>query len=242
MIKIVLIMCLISLSSVFAKEYMTQINPNEKIEIKSEISGVVKWVEKDLESSFVKTHKILLQINSRDEEIELQKQKQSLSLQKELVRIKEKNYQAKNKIKQLSLYDKNNEKLSFLESKKELILIQQNIKKLLNEIDKKVFVVENKYINTIFVKKDTYVNIGDKLFDMYDISKLKITLYLTENEIKRLDKKAIFVDGVKSDFTVNKINKIKDEIKVSRYKVEFTKINKNLDNYFFNKVVKVEIK
>lgn len=242
MIKKILIMTLFSFSFLFAKEYMTQINPNEKIQIKSQTTGVIKYVNKKLESNFVKENQVLLKINSLDEEIELKKETNSLILQKEIVKIKEQNYNAKKRIKQLSLYDKNNEKLSFLESKKELVLKEQNIKKLLNEISKKVFNIENKYVNTIFIKKDEYVNIGDKLFDMYDISNLKITLYLTSKEIKGLKEKSVFIDGVKSDFKVNKINKIKDEVKVSRYKVEFIKRNKNVDNYFFNKIVKVEIK
>ena len=77
---------------------------------------------------------------------------------------------------------------------------------------------------------------------MYDISTLKVTLYLTQTEIEDLSSKNIFIDGVKSDFEVYKINKVKDEIKVSRYKVEFVKKNTKQDKYFFNKVVKVEIK
>lgn len=241
MIKKILVWAIISFSTLFAKEYMVQITPNEKFEIKSQTSGIVKYVKEDLESNFVKMNETLLQINSRDEEIELQKQRESLLIQKEIVKIKEKNYQAKNRIRQISLYDKNNEKLSFLESKKELVTTQQSIKKLLNEMTKKVFKVENRYINKIFVKKGEYVNIADKLFDMYDISKLKITLYLSYDEIRGLDTKTIFIDGIKSDFKVHKINKIKDEIKVSRYKVEFVKNNENPDDYFFNEIVKVEI-
>lgn len=240
MTKKILILTLLSFTAVFAKEYMAQIIPTEKIEIKSQVSGVVKNVKKDLESNFINMNTTLLKINSIDEKIELQKQRQSLSLQKEIVKIKEKNYKAKSRIKQLSLYDKNNEKLSFLESKKELVITQQNIKKLLNEISKKEFKIENKYINKIFVKKDEYVNIGDRLYDIYDVSYLKIILFLTKEEIEDSKKSDMFINGIKSDFKVHKIYKVKDEIKVSRYKVEFIKKNKNLENYFFNKIVKVE--
>lgn len=242
MLKKLFILGLFFLSSLFAKEYMAQINPHEKIEIKSEISGVVKYVNKEYASSFVKLNHVLIQINSKDEKIELQKEKDFLSIQKEIVKIKEKNYQAKNKIKRISKYEKNNEKLSFLESKKELVTTIQNIKRLENEINKKVFIVEDKYIGSIFINKEEYVNVGDRLFDMYDISKLKINLYLTKEEIEDLPKKRIFVDGVDSEYKIYKINKIKDEIKVSRYKVELIKKNLNPANYFFNKVVKVEIR
>lgn len=242
MLKIILLLVLFSFLNLFAKEYMTQINPIEKIEIRSQSSGEIKYVNEELESNFVKLNQVLIEINSKDEELELQKERSSFSIQKEIVKIKAENYQAKNRIKGISRYEKSNEKLSFLESKKELVLTQQNIKKLQNEISKKVFRIENRYISTIFVKKDEYVNIGDKLFDMYNISNLKITLYLTQKEIKSLVNKNIFIDGVQSDFKIYKINKVKDEIKVSRYKVDFIMKNKTLDNYFFNEIVKVEIK
>lgn len=221
---------------------MAQIEPFQSYEIRSQTAGVIKFINNKLESSFVEMNEVLVQINSIDEKIELKKQRDSQNIQKQIVKIKQRNYQAKNKIKQLSLYDKNSEKLSLLESRKELLSTAQDIKKLQNEINKKVFRVENRYINEIFINQGEYVNEGDKLFDMFDISNLKIILYLSHEEIKGLDKSSIYIDGKKSDFKTYKIRKIKDEIKVSRYKVEFIKKNENLDDYFFNKVVKVEIK
>lgn len=240
--KKILAFTLLSFTSLLAKEYMAQIKPYEMYEIKSQTSGVVKFVNKDLESKYIKNKELLVKIDTKDEEIELAKQKSSYSIQKEIVKIKEQNYKAKNRIKQLSLYDKNNEKLSFLESKKELTTTTQTIKKLQNDMDKKIFDIQNRYVNTIFVQKDEYINIGDKLFNSYDISKLKITLFLSKNEIDTLESKALYINSKKSDFKVYKVHKIKDENKISRYKVVFTKTNENKNNYFFDKVVKAELK
>lgn len=242
MMKKVLIFILLSFGSVFAKEYMTKIEPFEKYEIKSQTSGVVELANKDLESQFIKMNKTLIQINSRDEEIELQKQKNSLEIQEEIVKIKKRNFSAKNRISQMSRYEKENEKLDFLESKKELVLIEEEIKRLKNEISKKRFDVKNRYIYKIYVNKGEYITIGDLLYESYDISKQKIKLYLTLGEIENLDKKSVFIDGKNSTFKVYKISKIKDEVRVSRYKVEFTKTNDNLKNYYFNKIVKVELR
>lgn len=240
--KKILTFALLSFTTLFAKEYMAQIKAYEMYEIKSQASGVVDFVNKKLEASYVSKKNLLIKIDSKDENIELKGQKNSLIAQKEIVRIKEKNYLAKNRIKQLSQYDKNNEKLSFLEAKKELINTQKTISKLQNDISKKRFDIQNRYISSIDVKKGEYVNIGDKLFNMYDISKLKITLYLSKNEIENIKNKTLFVDDKKTTFKVEKINKIKDEQKVSRYKVEFIKDNTNKENYFFDTLVKVEIK
>ena len=240
--KKILAFTLLSFTSLLAKEYMAQIKPYEMYEIKSQTSGVVKFVNKDLESKYIKNQELLIKIDTKDEEIELAKQKSSYEIQKEIVKIKEQNYKAKNRIKQLSLYDKNTEKLSFLESKKELTTTAQTIKKLQNDLNKKTFDVQNRYVDTIFVQKDEYINIGDKLFNAYNISKLKITLFLSKNEIDTLNSKTLYINNKKSDFKVYKVHKIKDENKISRYKVVFTKINENKNNYFFDKVVKAELK
>ena len=217
-------------------------NPNESYTIKSEVSGVVTFVDSTKEASFINKKCILVKLNVKEELIELEAQKGLLASQKEIVSIKKRNYQAKQKIKQLSQYDKNSEKLSYLESKKELINTQKQIQTLKNTLDKKSFEIDKKYIGSIYVKEEEYVNAGDKIFEMHDISHLKITLYLTKDEIKALSTQSIFINQQKSDFAVAKIHKTKDQTKISRYKVEFVKPNKNQNNFFFDDVVTVEIK
>lgn len=240
--KKILTFALLSFTTLFAKEYMAQIKTYEMFEIKSQTSGIINIVNKNLESKYIKNKELLIKIDSKDEEIDLQKNRNSYEIQKEIVKIKEQNYKAKKRISQLSLYDKNNEKLSFLEAKKELSNLGQTVKKLENEISKKTFVIKNRYIDKIFVDKGEYVNIGDKLFNSYDITKLKISLFLSQEEIKNIDSKTLYIENKKSDFKVDKIHKIKDENKISRYKVEFIKDNTKEENYFFDKVVKVELK
>lgn len=240
--KKIILASVLLFSSIFAKDYMAKIEPFEKYEIKSETSGVIKFVDKSLESTFVKMNQILIEINSDDEKIELQKQKESLAVQNEIVKIREKNYNSKNRIVNMSRYEKNNEKLDFLESKKELVSLKQEIKRLKREINKKTLNVQNRYIHNIYINKDEYVNQEEKLFDSFDISKQKITLYLSLEEIESLSSKRVFIDGKESSFKVHKVSKVKDEVRVSRYKVEFIKNNKDLENYFFDKIVKVQLK
>lgn len=240
--KKILTFALLSFTTLFAKEYMAQIKTYEMYEIKSQTSGIINIVNKNLESRYIKNKELLIKIDSKDEEIDLQKNRNSYEIQKEIVKIKEQNYKAKKRISQLSLYDKNNEKLSFLEAKKELSNLGQTVKKLENEISKKTFVIKNRYIDKIFVDKGEYLNIGDKLFNSYDITKLKISLFLSQDEIKNIDSKTLYIENKKSNFKVDKIHKIKDENKISRYKVEFIKDNTKEENYFFDKVVKVELK
>ena len=242
MIQKLLLLSFIITSTLFSKEYMTQIKPYKSYEIKSEVAGIVNFVDVSKEAQFVHKKTLLVQLNTTDENIDLKAQKKLLQSQNEIIQIKEKNYKAKNRIKQLSQYDKNSEKLSYLESKKEHINTQKTIQTLKNSIHKKSFFVDKKYIGKIAVNPSEYVNVSDKVFDMYDISKLKITLYLTKNEIQDLEQQTLYINGQKSDFKVYKIYKIKDSVKVSRYKVEFTKNNPDINNYFFDEVVKAELK
>ena len=99
-------------SSLFSREYMTQIKPYKSYEIKSQTSGLITYIKKNAASNFIEKEQILIKIDSEDEKIELIKQKESFLIQKEIVNIKKINYQTKNRIKQISKYDKNNEKLS----------------------------------------------------------------------------------------------------------------------------------
>lgn len=225
-----------------AKNYMVQIKPYQSYEIKSQSSGPITYIKKNSESKYIKEAQVLIEIDAKDEKREYLKQKASFDIQKEIVKIKEINYKAKQGIKNLSKYDKNQEKLSFLEAKKILLTNKYEMQMIQREIDKKVFTIKHKYIDEIFIKEGEYVSVGEKLFEMYDITKLKITLYLTKNEIKNLEKKEIFINDILSDFRLKQVSKIKDEIKVSRYKVQFIKENKNLDEYFFDEIVRVEIK
>lgn len=240
--KKILTISLLSITSLFSTEYMAQLNPIKEFEIKAQSSGIVSYVNTNLEAKYIENNKTILKIDSKDEDIELEKEKVSFNIQSDIVKIKEKNYKSKARVSQLSAYSKNVEKLSLLEAKKELINTKRTIKKLQNDKNKKKFTAKNIYIATIYKDKGEYVNIGDKIYDAYDFSKIKISLYLTEEEILNINNKRIYIDKNLSEFKISKVFKIKDTIKISRYKVELTKTNKNIEDIFFGKVVKVEIK
>ena len=242
MIKKALIFTLFSISSLFANEYMAQLKPIKEFEIKAQSSGVVTFVDKNLEATYLKKEATILKIDSEDEDIELAQQKDLYKVQKEIVDIKEKNYNSKARVTQLSLYNKNVEKLSLLEAKKELVNTKKAIRTLENNKTKKLFKNSNIYLGKIYKQKGEFVNVADKIYDAYDFSEIKIELYLTLEEIKKLKTQTILIDGKASEFELSKVYKIKDTNKISRYKVELTKPTLNEENFFFGKVVKVEFR
>lgn len=242
MINKLTLLTLLVFSPLFAKEYMTQIKPYESYTIKAQNSGLVQWVNTTKEASYIKNKTLIVKLDTKEENIDLKAQEELLLWQKEIVNIKEKNYRAKKSIKQLSQYDKNNEKLSYLEAKKEKIQTQKNILTLQNAIENKHFFAQHQYVGTIHVKQGEYVNIGDDVLNLYDISKLKIILFLTQNEINDSAKQTLYVNDVATEFKLHKSYQVKDDIKVSRYKVEFIQENKASEHYFFDDVVKVELR
>jgi len=242
MIKKAIFLLGICISTLFSKQYMVQIEPYEKFTIKAEVSGKITFVNKSLENSFIKNRTTLVKINLKDEKLKLDRQKNALIIQRKIVKVREKNYKAKKRIKQLSQYEKNLEELNYLDAKKTMLDIQDEIKRLKNEISKKEFSLENLYLQNIFINKNEYVNQGDSIYEAYDISKKKITLYLKLEEVEKLKNKSIYINGKKTNYKVIKISKITDKVKISKYKVSFVEENKNKKNYFFNKLIKVELK
>lgn len=240
--KTKIIALLFLLPNIILASYMAEIKPYEKQQIKSEVSGKIIFLDKSKEFSIINTKSKVLVVDSFDEKLALENLKKRLVIQKEIFDIRKKNYENKSKVKQISLYDKSLEKVNYLTLEENILNIKKDIKNNENIIKKKVFYVKNSYIGKIYKNSKEYVQVGENIFDLYDFSKLKIELYLKEDELKNLDKKTIYIDNEKSDFYVWKVSKIKDLKRVSKYKVILLKENKNLSKKVLGQIVNVEIK
>lgn len=226
-----------------ASVYMAKIEPYEKQEIKSEVSGKIIFLNKNKEYSYIKDAQVLIKIDDFDEQILLKNLNNRLTLQDEILKIRKQNYKSKSNIRQLSQYDKNMEKLNYLNVKQNIFNLNKEIKTLKNTIKKKNFFVKNSYLGKIYKNSNEYVQIGEKLFDRYDFSKSKIILYINENEIDDIKNKKIYINNQVSKYYLAKNSLIKDEKRVSRYKVILLKKNseKNMLKRF-GQIVQVEFK
>ena len=238
--KKIIFIILISLS-LNATEYFATIEPYEKHTIISEVDGRVVFVDKIKEYSFINQNETILKLDIKDESIVLNTLKNSLLLQKDIVKIKESNYKNKSKVRQLSLYDKNQEKLYLIEAKQTLENMKRDIKNEQNKISKKVFSINDKYLGEVYVSTDEYVTSGTKLYTLYDFSKFKLEVFIRNQDINTIKDKAIFIDDKKTDFVIEKISHVRDEKRVSTYKVILSKANSEA-NIYFGKVVKVEFR
>ena len=236
-----IILVLLGATVLQAKVYMAQIQPYEKIEVVSETSGLIVNINRTQEFAYVSGSKSIVEVEKEREEIELSGLKKSLHLSQKIYKLKKSNFQSKNRVKQISRYEKNLEEGSVYEIQNSIVELQKNIKLLEYQKKKKSFFVKDKYINRIFVREGDYVDVGTKIMEVYDISKSKIELYIRASEIKNISEKTIMIDGKSSSFKIEKISMVRDSHNLSSFLVRLVKDAVSLEGYFGD-VVKVEFK
>lgn len=237
--------CLLFLTLCFAflhaDYYMATTSPYKKTKIRSETSGLVIFSDQSLEYRYVEKKHPIIKIETKQEMITKNALQEQLSLQKSLLTIKTKNYESKAKIKQLSQYDKNLEKMGIIELKLSIHNTQTELKQLNYQLSKKSFFVKECYVDTLYVQKGELISQGEKLYDLYDVSQTKITLFIRHDEIEGIKNKTIYINDAPSTYTIEKISKLRDTQNVSTYQVEIVKPNLSKD-ISFGKIVKVEFK
>ena len=224
-----------------ANSYMGQVEPYEKVRVLSEINGLVTKVNRDFEYNYSAKKRVIVKVEKRVEEIELKGLKSSLKFSKKAYALKEDNFQRKNNVRQISQYEKNLEESSLYEVESQMAEMKKSINLLKYRISKKIFQVNKKYIDKIYVREGDYVDVGSKIMDVYDVSKLKIELFVRAKEIEGLKSKKIFVDDKLSSFKIEKISQVQDGENLSSFLVRIVKKNTK-PNRYFGSVVKVQFK
>lgn len=70
------------------------------------------------------------------------------------------------------------------------------------------------------MKKGDYVNVGTSLVDAYDVSKGKLTIYLSREDVDLAKTGVMLLDGKESNIKVDKIWDVADTQNISAYKAE----------------------
>jgi len=76
------------------------------------------------------------------------------------------------------------------------------------------------------------------LVTLQDISKSKLTLFLSDEELENIDSKKIYINGKETSLKLNKIWRVADSQNISLYKAEIIMQPQGI----FSKLVKVEVK
>ncbi len=261
----ILVFLVISLNLVLAEVYYSRVEPFEKYSIKASASGEITFSNLGIEGKFSK-NKLIVQMDDRVNKIDLKNSRDKLSILNEnlkvlneeiknlgeMVRIKEDNYKKTKKLKtkskiekDLSLYDLLSSKNSLLQTKEKLLNIKSQkedvsykIESLKDTIEKKSIYAKDLYIYKLNVKRGDFVNLGTPIFEAQDISKAKLTFFISKDDLESIKNKKVYLDSKESKFKIDKIYRVADSEFISSYKAEIYIPAPKL----FSKLVKIELK
>ena len=220
-----------------ANEYYAKIQAINEYKIKASISGKVIFSDTKKESTHV-NNAIIIKIDDKINKIDLKQTKNKISNLRQVLNIHKQTLKSFNRVSSKSRFDKDKQKIVILNTKATLNDLQTKLLTLKENIKNKNISVNNLYINQIFVKKGDYVNPGTLLISAYDLSKGKIEIFVSKEDLINIKEKTILIDGKEENIKINKIYKTTDSKHLSSYKVEL--IIPKVEQ--FSKLIKVSIK
>jgi len=263
MLRVIFIVFIYTIS-IFADEHYAKLEPLQSITIRSEVNGKVVVAKSNLEGKLVDG--LIVKIDDKLDRLDLKHSLESLKLINKMIKVNRENLPLLKKsfekkrnlylkvaplssssvsskdslysafVSAKSQYSGVLEKILNLENQK--VTLEQKIALLKDRISNKSIIVSNNYLYALNVKRGEYVNIGAPIATVNDISRAKLTIFLSEDELKDINKKSIYIDGKRTDLKFSKIWKVADSKYISSYRAEI--IVKPFTR--FSKLIKVEIK
>jgi hypothetical protein len=220
-----------------AQEYFAKLEPLEVYNVKSSVSGKVIFVDNQIKG-FNSVNNTIVKLDSKVDVVELKQTKKKLRIIMQILKIENKILQKFTKISSKSQLDRDNQKIKILnlENQKSDLLIKQAM--LEDKIKNKNIQEENNYISNINVKVGDFVNAGSSLYTSSDLSKSKIEIFIPIDKAKEIINKTIYLDGLVTQYKINKLYKVADLKHLSSYKCEII-VNRPKN---FSKLVKIEFK
>lgn len=251
--------------SLLAKEYYAKVEPYEIRTISSNVSGLVMYANEEDEGQRL-SKKNYIEIDDELDNFELRQSiekiallRNTLKLNEEIVenyaqmlKKKEINY---NRVKDLKIkstvekdrefYDLSTTRNQYISTRKEM----ENLKIQINDLQLRQaqlkHSIRDKHLKApgyvlyrLMVKEGQVVNPSAPLAEIADVSRAKLTIYLNAEDMHDADKKAIYLNGKKSSYRINRLWKIADSIHLSSYRAEIV-IDAPKQ---FSRLLKVELK
>lgn len=245
--KYLVVVCLAVLQ-LSASVYYAKVEPLAMYSIKASTSGEVKSLFKEAEGK-VSNGGVLIQLDDAlDKKELLSSQKKLEALHKtldmtklnlqnsqEVTQIKQANYERIKDLKTKSRVDKDNELINLLNAQNQTISLENSVQNLIiqisdmeykiatleDKIEKKSVAVQKGFlIYKTYVDKGDYVNVGASLVDAYDISKGKLTIYLSKEDVALATSGAMYINDIATGYKVDKIWDVVDTQNISAYKAE----------------------
>jgi hypothetical protein len=226
------------ITQIFAISYYSKIEPISIYKVKSAVSGKIVYINKDIESLNINSKKIIVKIDSKVNQIDLEQSKLKLSQLKEILNIENGILKSFKKVSSKSKFDKDNQKIKILNISSNITDLETKITTLKNTISNKILTEKDRYIYNIAVDIGDFVNMGTLLYTTMDISKGKLILYIPIDEASTIKSKTIYINDKKTDLKISKLYQIADLIHISSYRCEIDIPNPKI----FSKLVKIEFK
>ena len=233
--KIVLLIFFVS--SLFSQEFYSKIEALNSYVIKASVSGKVIYTNDEIEGKTA-NNSIIIKLDDKVDVLELKQNKNKLGFLNQMIIIEKNNYKRLKNISSKSIFDKQNQKIKYinLESQKTDLLVK--ISFLEDRIINKKLIEKDLYIFQLKVKKGDYVNPGTALYESLDLTKGKVEVFIPISKASSFELKTIYINDKKTDLKINKIYKVADSKHISSVKVEI--IIPNVKT--FSRLAKIEFK
>ncbi len=206
-----------------AGEYYGKVEPFKQYTITSKTSGRVVFVNDDIKGK-IAGDDVIVKIDDEVSKIDYE-------AAKEIYEIKKSQYDRIKDLRTKTKSEKDVEKVNYLNAKDAYTAAQDSY-------FSKTLRAKGLYVYSILVEKWGYVTPGTQLFEAYDISKSRITVYLTREDLEGIENKSIIVNGKEGEYKIDRVFKVADKQFVSSYKLELVGPSAQR----FSDIVKVEIK
>ncbi len=246
-LKTLLFLLIVPAVSLMAKEYYAKVEPYETLTIASNVSGLILFTDEQNEGkvlgqkAYIKIDDELDQVEHKQVINKIELLEDTLKLNESMARNyelmlekKQRNYDNIKSLKTKSTIEKDREFYDLVSTQNQFISTQkeiQNLKTQINDlylrqaqlersIKDKSLAAEGYVLYKLIVKEGQVVNPSTPLAEIADVSRAKLTLYLTSEDMLGAEKKALYINGEKSTYKINRLWKIADAQHLSSYRAE----------------------
>ncbi len=250
----------------FAGVYYAKVEPVESYTIKSAASGkvlnsiqeaegrvskggVIVQLDDMLNKEDLKNSK--LKLNVLEEMLKITQK--NLENAKKIAKIREKNYNKIKNLKTKSRVEKDNELVNMINSENQVLSLMSSSESLKSQINdqkykiasledliskKRITIPKGFLIYRLYIKDGDYVGVGTPVADIHDISKAKLTIFVSREDYTLAKDGVIYIDGEKTDYKINKLWDVADTQNISSYKAEIVIPAPKV----FSHLIKIELK
>jgi len=261
-----LFLSLILTNVLLASEYFAKAQPVDEFSLKASVSGQVVKVDESKEGK-LSDGSVLIMIDDKVDVIELESSKEKLGfldanikLAKQSVanmyqsmKIQKQNFVKVQNLASYSSVQKDSKRIASINATNAYIQAKTSLENLKTQkadlkvriarledsiFKKNIHVKKGLYIYKIYPNVGDFVTMGSPLLDSSDISKARLTIYVTKEDLVGIENKKIFIDDKETDYKIEKLWSIADTQNISAYKTEIV-IEKPA---VFSTLMKVEFK